>query len=35
MGEAAIIEAHYNLNPKDNTSPYWKILYKPTSYWQK
>lgn len=27
--------AHYNLNPKDNTSPYWKILYKPTSYWQK
>ncbi len=27
--------AHYNINPKDNTSPYWKILYKPTSYWQK
>ena len=24
-----------NINPKDNSTPYWSILYKPLSYWQK
>ncbi len=27
--------AHKNMNPKDNSTPYWNILYKPLSYWQK
>lgn len=26
--------AHKNINPKDNTSPYWTILFKPKSYWE-
>lgn len=26
--------ANKNQNPKDKTTPYWKILYKPLSYWQ-
>lgn len=25
--------ARKNMNPKDNTSPYWTILFKPKSYW--
>ena len=25
--------ASKNINPKDNTSPYWNILFKPKSYW--
>lgn len=25
--------ARKNINPKDNTSPYWNILFKPKSYW--
>ena len=27
--------AKKNLNPKDNTTPYWNILFKPLSYWKK
>lgn len=27
--------AKNNINPKDKTTPYWKVLYKPLSYWQK
>lgn len=27
--------AHRNINPIDNSKPYWDILYKPLSYWQK
>ena len=27
--------AHANLNPKDNSSSYWDILFKPISYWKK
>ncbi len=27
--------AKNNINPKDKSTPYWNILYKPLSYWQK
>ena len=27
--------AHRNMSPKDNSKPYWDVLYKPLSYWNK
>ena len=27
--------AKNNINPKDKTTPYWNVLYKPLSYWKK
>ena len=27
--------AKNNINPKDKSTPYWNVLYKPLSYWQK